>query len=149
MTERKLYAGGRVSAGRKVCAALALAALLAAPGCARQPRTVDQVAGPLAPLDLHVGRTPPGGPSESPTGAGAGGSGAAGYEAGRVAGQNAAPVTDVKPPGFMAPVGTSGSGLGDSGHPIPPTQPIVPANSDGVTQPISEQPTQLPVNVQK
>ncbi len=132
---------------KKVFAAAALGALMALSGCARPQRTVDQVAGPLAPLDLHVGRTPPGGPSESPTGAGAGGSGAAGYEAGRVAGQNAAPVTQVKPPGFMAPVGSDGGGLGDSGHPIPPTQPIVPANSNGVTQPISPQPTQLPVNV--
>lgn len=128
-------------------AAAALAALPVLGGCARPQRTVDQVAGPSAPLDLHVGRTPLGGPSESPTGAGAGGSGAAGYEAGRVAGQNAAPVTDAKPQGFMAPVGSSGGGLGDSGHPIPPTQPIVPSNSNGVTQPISPQPTQLPVNV--
>lgn len=132
---------------KKLATIAVLAALLALSGCARPQRTVDQVAGPLAPLDLHVGRTPPGGPSESPTGAGAGGSGAAGYEAGRVAGQNAAPVTDVKPPGFMAPVGSSGGGLGDSGRPIPPTQPIVPANSQDVTQPISAQPTQLPVNV--
>lgn len=134
---------------KNVYAAVALAALLAVPGCARQPRTVDQVAGPLAPLDLHVGRTPPGGPSESPTGAGAGGSGAAGYEAGRVAGQSAVPVTDVRPPGFMAPVGSSGGGLGDAGHPIAPTQAIVPVNSNGVTQPISAQPTQLPVNVER
>ncbi len=137
---------------KKLFAVAALAALPMLDGCARPQRTVDQVAGPLAPLDLHVGRTPPGGPSESPTGAGAGGSGAggsgaAGYEAGRVAGQNAAPVTEAKPQGFMAPVGSSGGGLGDSGHPIPPTQPIVPANSNGVTQPISQQPTQLPVNV--
>ncbi len=132
---------------KKLFAVALLASLPLVGGCARPQRTVDQVAGPLAPRDLHVGRTPPGGPSESPTGAGAGGSGAAGYEAGRVAGQNAAPVTDVRPPGFMAPVGASGGGLGDAGHPIPPTQPIVPANSNGVTQPISSQPTQLPVNV--
>ncbi len=132
---------------KKLFAAAMMAAVLALGGCARPQRTVDQVAGPTAPLDLHVGRTPPGGPSESPTGAGAGGSGAAGYEAGRVAGQNAAPVADVRPPGFMAPVGSSGGGLGDSGHPIPPTQPIIPANSSGVTQPISPQSTQLPVNV--
>ncbi len=132
---------------KKRCALALLAALPLLGGCARPQRTVDQVAGPTAPLDLHVGRTPPGGPSESPTGAGAGGSGAAGYEAGRVAGQNAVPVTDAKPQGFMAPVGSSGGGLGDSGHPIPPTQPIIPANSNGVTQPLSPQPTQLPVNV--
>jgi len=131
---------------KKLFVVVVLAALPTLNGCARPQRTVGQVAGPTAPLDLHVGRTPPGGPSEAPTGAGAGGSGAAGYEAGRVAGQNAAPVTGIKPQGFMAPVGASGGGLGDSGHPIPPTQPIIPANND-VTQPISPQPTQLPVNV--
>lgn len=116
-------------------------------GCARPPRTTEQVAGPIAPRDLRLGKTSPGGPSEAATGAGAGGSGAAGYEAGRVSGAGAEPVTPVYAPGFMAPNNTSGSGLGDTGRPIPAVQPIVPANSASVTQPITPSPPQLPPNV--
>ncbi len=129
------------------CIGAALLIAAGMTGCARPPRTTEQVAGPIAPRDLRLGKTPPGGPSEAATGAGAGGSGAAGYEAGRVSGPGAEPVAPAYPPGFMAPIGASGSGLGDSGHPIPVTQPIVPANSASVTQPITATPPQLPPNV--
>lgn len=121
--------------------------VVVATGCARPPRTTEQVAGPIAPHDLRLGRTPPGGPSEAATGAGAGGSGAAGYESGRVSGAGAEPVTPVYAPGFMAPNGSSGSGLSDRGQPIPAVQPIIPANSASVTQPITATPPQLPPNV--
>lgn len=116
-------------------------------GCGRPQPTQEQVAGPFAPADLRLGRTPPGGPSEAPTGAGAGGSAAAGYEAGRTGGISTVPVAPIYPPGFMAPNGTSGSGLGDRGNPIPPDKPIVPANSAYVTQPLTAHPPQLPPNV--
>ena len=51
-----------------------------------QQPTQDQVVSMTPPLaqDLNLAPGPIGGPSESPTGAGAGGSAAAGYEAGRV-----------------------------------------------------------------
>jgi hypothetical protein len=101
---------------------LLTAALL--PGCSRPQPSVDQVGGPTTPPDLRVGRTPPGGPSAAPTGAGAGGSAAAGYEAGRVGSSREEPTLPPQPAGIetsrMSPVGSSGSGLGDRGHPIPP-----------------------------
>ena len=93
-------------------------------GCARPQPTAEQVAGPTTPADLRLGPTPPGGPSEAATGAGAGGSGAAGYEAGRVGSSLEAPTLPPQPAGItysrMSPVGSSGSGLGDRGNPIPP-----------------------------
>ena len=101
---------------------LAFAALSA--GCSRPQPSVDQVGGLTTPPDLRVGRTPPGGPSEAATGAGAGGSAAAGYEAGRVGSSREEPTLPPQPAGItdsrMSPVGSSGSGLGDRGHPIPP-----------------------------
>lgn len=93
-------------------------------GCARPQPTAEQVAGPTTPADLRLGPTPPGGPSEAATGAGAGGSGAAGYEAGRVGSSLEAPTLPPQPAGItysrMSPVGSSGSGSGDRGNPIPP-----------------------------
>lgn len=136
--------------GKVVLAGLACGFLLMGTGCARPTRTVEQVAGPVAPPDLRVGRNPDGGPSEAPTGAGAGGSAAAGYEAGRVAGHSAGPTVPPPPYGItdsrMSPVSSSGSGLGDRGHPIPPDQPLSPP-TDGVSQPISPNPSPLPPNV--
>ena len=105
---------------------LALLALcLTAAGCSRPSRTAEQVAGPATPpTALRLGPTPPGGPSEAPTGAGAGGSAAAGYEAGRVGSSLEEPTLPPQPVGItysrMSPVGSSGSGLGDRGNPIPP-----------------------------
>jgi len=52
---------------------LLLAAAALGAGCSRSQPTVDQVGGVTTPPDLRVGKTPPGGPSEAPTGAGAGG----------------------------------------------------------------------------
>jgi len=93
-------------------------------GCSRPQPSVDQVGGVTTPPDLRVGRTPPGGPSEAATGAGAGGSAAAGYEAGRVGSSREEPTLPPQPAGItysrMSPVGSSGSGLGDRGNPIPP-----------------------------
>lgn len=98
--------------------------LMALTGCSRPQPTSDQVAGVMAPPDLRIGPTPPGGPSEAPTGAGAGGSAAAGYENGRVGSTNEHPTLPVQPAGIdysrMSPVGSSGSGNGDRGNPIPP-----------------------------
>jgi hypothetical protein len=102
---------------------LLLAATLSA-GCSRPQPSVDQVGGLTTPPDLRVGRTPPGGPSEAATGAGAGGSAAAGYEAGRVGSSREEPTLAPQPAGItdsrMSPIGSSGSGLGDRGRPIPP-----------------------------
>lgn len=101
---------------------LSVAALSA--GCSRPQPSVDQVGGVTTPPDLRVGRTPAGGPSEAATGAGAGGSAAAGYEAGRVGSSREEPTLPPQPVGItdsrMSPVGSSGSGLGDRGNPIPP-----------------------------
>ncbi len=102
---------------------LLLTAALGA-GCARPQPSVDQVGGVTTPPDLRLGATPKGGPSEAPTGAGAGGSAAAGYEAGRVGSSREEPTLPPQPAGIdssrMSPVGSSGSGLGDRGSPIPP-----------------------------
>jgi hypothetical protein len=127
--------------------------LVCGAGCARPSKTVEQVAAtnPPPPAGLGLGKTPAGGPSESPTGAGAGGSGAGGYEAGRVAGPLPVPTT----PAYsyrvmesrMSPIATDGSADADRGHPIDPNQPLVPSNATGVTQPISSDPGQMPVNV--
>lgn len=93
-------------------------------GCARPQPSVEEVGGPLTPPNLRLGKTPPGGPSEAPTGAGAGGSAAAGYEAGRVGSSREEPTLPPQPAGItysrMSPVGSSGSGSGDRGNPIPP-----------------------------
>ena len=83
----------------------------------------------------------------STTGAGAGGSAAAGTEAERVGGRQSVAVQPVQEPGFMAPVNSSGSGGGDRGHPLDPTQPVVPSNAAYVTQPIYPDPQQYPPNV--
>ena len=101
-----------------------LAAAALSVGCSRPQPSVDQVGGVTTPPDLRVGKTPPGGPSEAATGAGAGGSAAAGYEAGRVGSSREEPTLPPQPQGItqsrMSPVGSSGSGLGDRGNPIPP-----------------------------
>ena len=99
--------------------------LAAASGCSRPSRTAEQVAGPTTPPSaLRLGPTPPGGPSEAATGAGAGGSAAAGYEVGRVGSSLEKPVLPNQEVGItysrMSPVASSGSGLGDRGNPIPP-----------------------------
>ena len=101
-----------------------LAAAALGAGCSRPQPSVDQVGGVTTPPDLRVGPAPPGGPSEAATGAGAGGSAAAGYEAGRVGSTREQPTLPPQPQGItqsrMSPVGSSGSGLGDRGNPIPP-----------------------------
>lgn len=98
--------------------------LTALTGCARPQPTADQVAGPGTPADYRIGTSPNGGPSEAPTGAGAGGSAAAGYENGRVGSMVGGPTLPPQPAGItysrMSPVGSSGSGNGDRGNPIPP-----------------------------
>ena len=103
---------------------LLLASAALGAGCSRPQPTVDQVGGVTTPPDLRVGPTPPGGPSEAPTGAGAGGSAAAGYEGGRVGSTREQPALLPQPQGInqsrMSPVGSSGSGLGDRGNPISP-----------------------------
>ncbi len=101
-----------------------LTAAVLSVGCSRPQPSVDQVGGVTTPPDLRVGVTPKGGPSEAATGAGAGGSAAAGYEAGRVGSSREEPTLPPQPAGItdsrMSPIGSSGSGLGDRGHPIPP-----------------------------
>ncbi len=102
---------------------LVLAAISA--GCARPQPSAEELAGPTTPTSaLRLGPTPLGGPSQAATGAGAGGSAAAGYEAGRVGSSLETPTAPPQPYGItdsrMSPVGSSGSGLGDRGNPIPP-----------------------------
>ena len=104
---------------------LLLPALTLLPGCSRPQPTAEQLAGPSTPMTaLHLGTTPPGGPSEAPTGSGAGGSAAAGAQFGRVGSTIESPTLPPQPAGItysrMSPVGSSGSGLGDRGNPIPP-----------------------------
>ena len=94
-------------------------------GCARPQPSAEELAGPTTPPSaLRLGPTPPGGPSEAATGAGAGGSAAAGYEAGRVGSSLESPTLPPQPYGVtgsrLSPVGSSGSGDGDRGNPIPP-----------------------------
>ena len=133
--------------------AAAICAMLAVAGCARPVKTLGEVAtiSPAPPPDLGAGPPPLGGPSESPTGGSAGGSGAAGYQAGRIGGPNPEPTTPAYPYGVaesrMSPVATDGSANANRGKPIPPDQPIVPSNMQGVTQPLSVNPGQVPVNV--
>ncbi len=105
--------------------ALILPILVAAAGCSRPQPTAEQVAGPSTPeTALHLGPTPPGGPSEAPTGSGAGGSGAAGAQFGRIGSSIEGPTLPPQPAGItcsrMSPVGSSGSGNGDRGNPVPP-----------------------------
>ncbi len=102
---------------------LLVPALLA--GCSRPQPTAEQVAGPSTPLTaLRLGPTPPGGSSEAPTGSGAGGSAAGGAQFGRVGSSIEGPTMPSQPAGItysrMSPVGSSGSGNGDRGNPIPP-----------------------------
>ncbi len=104
---------------------LILPALMATAGCSRPQPTAEQVAGPSTPeTALHLGPTPPGGPSEAPTGSGAGGSAAAGAQFGRIGSTLESPTLPPQPAGItysrMSPVGSSGSGGGDRGNPIPP-----------------------------
>lgn len=129
------------------------AATLCAAGCARPPKITSQVASidPPPPADLRVGKTPIGGPSEARTGAGAGGAGAAGYEIGRVSGSPAQPTTPPYPYSLvesrMSPIAGDGSSVADRGYPIPPDQPLLPSNANGVTQQLSTAPGRMPVNV--
>lgn len=131
----------------KIALTLLLAASLGA-GCSRPQPTVDQVGGVTTPPDLRAGANPPGGPSEAPTGAGAGGSAAAGYEGGRVGSTREQPTLPPQPQGItqsrMSPVGSSGSGLGDRGNPIPPDvsltappDPVAPVRSAPASTAIS------------
>ncbi len=104
---------------------LLLPALTLLSGCSRPQPTAEQVAGPSTPMTaLHLGATPAGGPSEAPTGSGAGGSAAAGYQFGRIGSSIESPTLPPQPAGItysrMSPVGSSGSGLGDRGNPVPP-----------------------------
>lgn len=62
-----------------------------------------------------------------PSGGGAGSSGAAGDDFGRIGGSLEQPTEAPEPPGRMAPVGSSGSGTGDAGTPIPPNADLQPA----------------------
>ena len=102
---------------------LALLPILA--GCSRPQPTAEQLAGPTTPpTALHLGPTPAGGSSVAPTGAGAGGSAAGGYQFGRIGSSLESPTLPPQPAGItysrMSPVGSSGSGDGDRGNPIPP-----------------------------
>jgi len=99
---------------------IAATLLLIASGCARPQRTENQVTTSYSPRDLKMGDVGSGGESGWPAGGGAGGSGAAGVETGRIGGPLDRPVSPPAPPGRMAPVGSCGSGDGDSGVPIPP-----------------------------
>ncbi len=104
---------------------LLLPALTLLAGCSRPQPTAEQVAGPSTPMTaLHLGKTPAGGASEAPTGAGAGGSAAGGYQFGRIGSTIESPTLPPQPAGItysrMSPVGSSGSGDGDRGNPIPP-----------------------------
>ncbi len=118
-------------------------------GCSRPQPTADQVAGPGTPPDYRIGKTPPGGPSEAPTGAGAGGSAAAGYENGRVGSTVEGPTLPEQNAGIdhsrMSPTGSSGSGNGDRGNPVPPDVSLaappdpVPAAVRAAAQPAASQ----------
>lgn len=104
---------------------LFLPALSLLSGCSRPQPTAEQLAGPSTPMTaLHLGTTPAGGPSEAATGSGAGGSAAAGAQFGRLGSTIESPTLPPQPAGInysrMSPVGSSGSGLGDRGNPIPP-----------------------------
>ena len=90
---------------------------LAAAGCSRPQPTAEQVAGPNTPISaLRVGPSPAGGSSEAPTGSGAGGSAAGGYQFGRIGSTIESPTMPPQPAGLtysrMSPVGSSGSGTG-------------------------------------
>lgn len=109
-------------------AILPLAAFVS--GCSRPQPTAEQVAGPSTPITaLRLGPTPAGGSSEAPTGAGAGGSAAGGYQFGRIGSTLESPTMPPQPAGItysrMSPVGSSGSGNGDRGNPIPPDVSLI------------------------
>lgn len=122
-------------------------------GCARPARTEGEVAAinPAPSADLGLGAPPMGGPTESPTGGSAGGSGAAGYQAGRIAGPMPEPTTPAYSYSItnsrMSPVATDGSANASRGSAIAPDQPLVPSNMTGVTQQLSVNTRQVPVNV--
>ncbi len=104
---------------------LLLPALPLLSGCSRPQPTAEQLAGPSTPeMALHRGPRPAGGSSEAPTGAGAGGSAAGGYQFGRIGSTLEWPTLPPQPAGItysrMSPVGSSGSGDGDRGNPVPP-----------------------------
>ena len=90
-------------------------------GCAMPSKTDEQVAGSDAPPGLSIGPNPQGGPSHAIVGSGAEGTAAGGYQVGRLSGPPEQPTAPAYPPGRMAPIGASGSGDGDLGHPIPPS----------------------------
>ena len=123
---------------------LILPALALLAGCSRSAKTAEEVAGPSTPeTALRLGPTPAGGSSEAATGAGAGGSAAAGYQFGRIGSTIESPTLPPQPAGItysrMSPVGSSGSGGGDRGNPIPPdvslTAPPDPTPKSGVPAP--------------
>lgn len=123
---------------------LILPALALLAGCSRPAKTAEEVAGPSTPeTALRLGPTPAGGSSEAATGAGAGGSAAAGYQFGRIGSTIESPTLPPQPAGItysrMSPVGSSGSGGGDRGNPIPPdvslTAPPDPMPKSGVPAP--------------
>lgn len=125
--------------------------VIAAAGCSRSQPTAEQVAGPNTPITaLRVGPNPAGGSSEAPTGSGAGGSAAGGYQFGRIGSTIDAPTLPPQPAGItysrMSPVGSSGSGNGDRGNPIPPdvslTAPPDPAPKPAVKKPVPKLPAQ-------
>ncbi len=102
-----------------------LPALTLLAGCSRPQPTAEQIAGPSTPMTaLHLGPPRAGGPRDAPTGAGGGGGAAAGYQFGRIGSTIESPTLPPQPAGIndsrMSPVGSSGSGLGDRGNPIPP-----------------------------
>ena len=129
---------------------LLLVPMLLLAGCSRPQRTAEEVAGPISPPALRYGAQPPGGVSESPTGDGAGGSGAAGMQfqaGGRLGGSLPLPVVSAPGGDQIVPTGgnrmspttdnaaegdsSGGSSGADTGHPIPPNVPLVPENAPG------------------
>ena len=120
-----MYSSNRFRPSRPSSLLLLLPALTLLAGCSRPQPTAEQLAGPSTPeTALHLGPTPPGGSSEAPTGSGAGGSAAGGDQFGRISSTLESPTMPPQPAGItysrMSPVGSSGSGGGDRGNPIPP-----------------------------
>lgn len=124
---------------------LILPALALLAGCSRPAKTAEEVAGPSTPeTALRLGPTPVGGSSEAATGAGAGGSAAAGYQFGRIGSTLESPTLPPQPAGItysrMSPVGSSGSGGGDRGNPIPPDVSLTAPPDPVPQQPHSARP---------
>jgi len=116
-------------------------------GCSRPAKTAEEVAGPTTPeTALRLGPTPVGGSSEAATGGGAGGSAAAGYQFGRIGSTVESPTLPPQPAGItysrMSPVGSSGSGGGDRGNPIPPDVSLT-----ALPDPAPKQPHLAPVRL--